>query len=303
MAVAALVPLTVGCAINYVKFGSLFGIPISSQLVYKDFGLSHQNGGKYFGLRYLPATLQAYLDPTNFRISSIFPFITLGPNPNGPVDGTQLFVRAPTASALVSMPLLVGAGLTGVISAFMPRRTVAMKTIRLLLVSAAVAAGPVMIFGWIYERFVAEFMPLLVLSSALGMVAIWRWMEMRSRTGRIWVVAAIGVLGAFGVWSNMGYAVMPDVNWTHTQLTNYLGVQRSVSDVTGHPLDHYVVVGHGFPANAPLGTLYIEGDCAALYVADENSPAGVYVTTSKWSLVERAPNNALCRSLLKSRSP
>ncbi len=300
VAMAALVPLAVGCAINYAKFGSFFGVPVSSQLLFKSYGFGRVNGGHYFGFRYLPATLQAYVDPTNFRVSSLFPFVTLGANRYGSIDATRLFATEPTASVLLSAPLLVGCGIAGLVSAFMARHKLELKPMRLLLVSAAMAAGPVMLFGWIYERFVADFMPFLVLSSALGMVAIWNLMDGRSRARRIWVAAAVALLGAFGVWSNMAYAITPDVNWTHAQLINYLEVQRSVSDVTGHPLDRAVVVGDHFPADAPLGTLYIKGNCAALYVADENTPSGLYVVNTVWSLVERAPDNAFCRSLLKS---
>ena len=31
-----------------------------------------------------------------------------------------------------------------------------------------------MVFGWMFERFVGDFVPLLVLASMIGMVDVWR---------------------------------------------------------------------------------------------------------------------------------
>jgi hypothetical protein len=305
LAVAGLVPLAIGCAINYVKFGSFFGIPISDQLLFHYYGLSHLNGGKYFGFRYLTSTLQAYVDPRNFRVTSLFPFTTLAPKPNSPIDATLLFVRAPTTSAVVSMPLLVGAGLIGVVAAFMRGRPPEVRALRFVLVAAAVAAGPIMIFGWIYERFVADFMPFLVLSSMIGMVAMWHYMQGRVRARRAALVVVVGVLGLFGFWSNMAFAITPNENWSQTQATNFVNMQRTVSSLTGHPIDHYVVVvgnEEGFFRPAPTGTLFIEGNCAALYVAYTDVPPGRFLPQTVWLLVQRAPDTGLCRALMKDRS-
>ena len=54
LACAGLVPLLIGCIIDLAKFGVLFGVPFSSQLVFKDFRLQAINGGNYFSLHWLP---------------------------------------------------------------------------------------------------------------------------------------------------------------------------------------------------------------------------------------------------------
>jgi hypothetical protein len=102
----------------------------------------------------------------------------------------------------------------------------------------------------------------------------------------------------------MGFAVTPgnpaaNNKWSETQLANYINVQRTFSDLTGHSLDHYVVVGSRFPGRAPMGTLYIQGNCAKLYIADENvTPGYVAIFNRDWLLVEQAPHAPICRSLL-----
>jgi hypothetical protein len=314
LALTALFPLLAGCAIDAAKFGILFGVPYADYTLGKALGYDHINGGQYFGLRYLPSTLQAYVDPANFRIRSIFPFITLPDNPSGEIAHTQLLARGATANVPVSMPLLFLFGLWGVVTAFSQRWTKAFGALRILIITSAASAGAMMIYSWIYERYVADFIPLLVLTSMIGMVDVWRRLDGRSRAARIRVPAVIGLLALFGLWANLGFAVTPDTDWSHTQLTHYIAAQKAVSDITGHPLDGYVVVGarcsgkpsrrplHNldceFPHSASSGTLFVRRHCAQLYVAVQGVPAGAYFPSSIWSLVERAPHTSLCRSLV-----
>jgi hypothetical protein len=305
LAVTALIPLVAGCAIDLAKFGILFGVPYSDYLLGRAF---HYNGSQYFSLRYVPSTIQAYIDPSNFRVSSIFPFITL---PSRPFSAL-LLSEGPTANVPVSMPLLFVFGSWGVVTSFTRGRANVFGALRILLVTSALSAGAMMIYGWIYERYVTDFIPLLVLASMIGMVDVWQRLAGCSRAARVRVPAVIGLLALFGVWANLGFAITPDPNWTQTQLTNYIDAQRTVSDITGHPLDHDVVVGThctlkrsspefadcDFPRPAPLGTLFVMGRCARLWVADQSVPTDLYYPPGYWSLVEQAPHTPLCHSLV-----
>ena len=164
LAVAGIVSLAAGCLIDLAKFGIPFGFPASSQLLFQAFGFAHLNSGHYWGLRYLPSTIQAYMDPTGLRVTSLFPYITLPDSPGHAIAHTLLFTRAPTASVPASMPLLFAASLWGVVVAFTRQHRPPVHALRLLLVAALIPAGAIMIFGWILERFVGDFMPLLVLA-------------------------------------------------------------------------------------------------------------------------------------------
>ena len=297
LALVSLVPLAIGCAINLMKFDLLFGVPYSDQLLFRYWGFSHVNGGKYIDPRYLPSTLQSYVDPTHFRLSSLFPYAVLSDVPTTHTRG--LFYTEPTASAPVAMPLLFLTGLWGVITAFRPHASLGLRGTRILLATSAATAGVVMVFGWIFERFVGDFMPLLVLASMIGTIDLWRRLGGRARATKTWALAAIGVLALWGFLANVGMAITPAEYWTRAQLSNYVEVQQKVSDISGHPLNGRVLVGKGGPPEpVPMGTLFIEGRCKELFIAYRTVKSfNIY---SPWLLVERAPDNPICHSLIGS---
>ena len=288
--------MAVGCAVDLMKFGLLFGAPLTNQLVYKEYHLG-RNGSQYFSLRNVPATLHAYLDPQNFRVRSTFPYIVLA----DPPDSTGLVETGSTSNALLSMPLIFATGIVGLVVPFRRRQPVPVRALRFLLVATAISFGVIMVFGWITERFVADFLPLLILSSMIGMIGLWQWMQGRSHTARAGLVVGTVLLAMVGLVANLGYSLTPDSTWTQTQLTSYVDAQRASSDVTGHPLNQTVVQGDHFPHPAAVGTLFIKGNCQELYVALETVPKTFTSITSNplaWKLIERAPRASLCRSLL-----
>jgi len=306
VAVAALVPLLVGCAIDFAKFGQLFSFPASRQLLYQTYGLEHINSGQYFGLRYLPATLQAYIDPFTLHLSTVFPYVTLPDVPAHPVAHTALFLRGPTAGVPFSAPLLFFVGLLGVVTAFTPGRPGIYGALRILLITTVLTGGTVMIFGWIVERFVSDFMPLLILSSMIGMIELWRRIGPASPGTKAVALTGIGMLTMFGVVANLGFASTPNKAWTPTQLANLVQAQRTLSDITGHPLDDRIAVATLPPWPAAMGTLWVDGHCRALFYAIGAPPRpdhplsaiAFWQEAAYWLPVERAPHTALCHMLL-----
>jgi hypothetical protein len=294
LAGAALIPLAIGCAINFAKFGQLFGVPFQDQILYKYYGLQNLNGGNYFSLYWLPRTIREYVDPANFRFTSLFPYIFL------PDASTQVFRADPTANVPLSMPLLFVSGMWGMITTFAPGRRAQFRALRLLLLASGVTAAVILIFGWIFERFAADFMPLLVLAAMIGMVDAWNRMVAHSRKSRTIVLVVAAALAWFGFWANMAFAITPWTTWNSVQTSNFINVQRTISDLTGHPLDNRVVTGSKFPQTAAQGTLFIQGDCKALYLAYA-SVTPSYVPQLSWLLVERAPQAPLCHSLVGKR--
>jgi hypothetical protein len=300
MLVAGLVPMAAGIAVDLAKFGIPFGVPVSAQLLFKAGGYIHINGGHYYSLRFVPSALQAYVDPTNLRFTSLFPYITLPDIPIHPVAHTVLFTRAPTASVVATTPLLVGAGAWGVITTFARHRDIVQRSLRILLIAMAATAGSAMIDGWILERFVGDILPLLMLAGMIGTVDIWRRLADRRRRVRLFALAVLVLLALFGAAANVGLAVTPAVGWTQGQLVRYVEVQRGFSDITGHPLSRDVVEGSSYPRPAPMGQLFIEGQCDALYVADQAPPNGFILPDLIWLPVERAPHTPICHSLIGS---
>ncbi len=282
----AVVPLVIGCAISYAKFGVLFGLPASDQIVVYGY-VSRLNHGNYFGLQFLPSTLLAYLRPDGLRLSSLFPFITRPSALAGSVGGVRLDGTDRVASVPSSMPLLFLFGLWGVISAFRPTPVGKSILIRILLVTTALATGTVLIFGWIGNRFSADFLPFLVLASAVGMVDVWRRMEGKGRRDRYFMIAAATVIGVFGIAANIGIASSYQPTLSSTQALHYVMFQKTISDVTGHPLAANIRRGNTLPDSAPAGQLFVAGNCAALYIAD--GTASSEFGPSNWHVVELGP--------------
>jgi hypothetical protein len=290
IAVIAVVVLAVGCAIDFAKFGLLFGVPFSDQELFGYFALQRINGGHYLSLHWLPNTLNAYINPTNIDFSSVFPYIFRRDVPS------TLFGGNATAGIPVSMPFLFVAGFWGAVTSFTPGRPTQFRALRLLLLSAAVPAAVIMIYGWIFERFVADFVPLLVLAAMVGVVDLWNRMGSVSRNGRKSLLLAGGAMAVLGFWANMSFALVPTNYWNAEQGSRFIEAQLSLSDVTGHPLAQRVVVGSKFPAPAPLGTVFVRGHCAALYIAYHTVRPG---TGGFFYLqVEKAPHTPTCHSLV-----
>ena len=131
MALAGLLPMVVGCAIDLAKFGLLFGAPLTDQLLYKEFHLG-QNGSQYFSLRNVPETLHAYIDPLTSRFRSTFPYILL----SDPLNSAKLVETGSTSNALLSMPLLFACGIVGVVAPFRRGQPKSVRALRFLLIAS-----------------------------------------------------------------------------------------------------------------------------------------------------------------------
>ncbi len=291
---AGLVSLVVGCAIDFARFNLLFGYPVSQQGIYKLFGGSHVNGGHIFSLHFLPTTLVTYLSPLNLRVLPVFPYLAIPALPHQ-IAHTSLFNSGNSSSVPASTPLLLALGIWGVIASFGPHRPMIVRSFRILLFAAAASAGAMLVYGAIYERFLGDFMPLLILASAIGLVDLWCRLDRNRRSVRI-VLPGIGVVALFGFVANMGIAIGPQANWSPTQLAHYVQAVQDFGDITGQPgLSGYLVRGNSFPGKAPMDQLFIDGRCRALYIADQAVPNGF---NDPWILVERAPHTPLCDSLI-----
>jgi hypothetical protein len=288
------VPLVIGCAINLAKFGLLFGLPTSGQIGAAAFGLAKY---KYFSVSYLPTTLHAYLQPGGLKLDDVFPYITMPPE----VHSTSVVTTDPTASLPVSMPLLFILGVWGTVCALRPRPSGKLSVMRLLLVAAALGGSVLMIWGAILERYLAEFLPFLILAGAVGFVDVWRRVERKRRRTRALVLGAMSILGLFSIAANFGISLSPTETWSSVQARNYVEFQKSISDVTGHPLAAYITRGEQRPFTwAPRGQLFVVGDCSALYLANGLGQSGIPNLGFGWSLVEKAPGSNLCRTLIGS---
>ena len=269
---AGVLALAIGSAINVMKFGTPFLPPNTVQLFTKVSQHRRQvlaaNGGRLFNLHFLPSTAWAYLRPTGLRLTSVFPFITLPAIPARGVGGVILDQTYRTASVPASMPLLFGLGIWGVVTAFRPHPIARVRLTRIPLIGAAAATAGVLVSAYISERYLTEFLTFLILASVIGVVDLWRRVDTRSRPVRTGVLIAVAGLALFGMAANVAVAATAERLVSGTdQVRGYVQLQKSISDVTGHPLNRNVIHGKQLPFWAPTDRLFIMGECDGLYVS------------------------------------
>jgi hypothetical protein len=270
---AGMIPFVIGCAVNWVKFGVPFGVDMGTQVFTnanqhrRDVLAAH--GGRLWSPRFVASTSWAYLRPNGLRLTSVFPFITLPATPAQGVQGAVLDQTYRTGSMTATMPLLFLLGAWGVVTVFRPRPIGRATLMRIPILAAAIATTGVLVWGYIAHRYVTEFVPLLVLAAVVGLADVWRRVDRRSRCVRGSTVTAVAAVGAFCLAANLGASSEPTdaIAWEGGRARSYVELQRSISDITGHPLDENVVRGEHLPQHAPAGRLFVLGDCDGLYLS------------------------------------
>ncbi len=286
-----LIALLVSCAVTYAKFGLPFGLPMADQVwtqinAHRRYFLA-ANGGKAFSLRFIPSTVWAYMDPGAIRFSSLFPFIAMPPTPAHAVGNVVLDQTYATPSFTATSPLLFLLGCWGLVTAFRPRGIGNVRLTRLILVGAAAATAGVLVWGYIAYRYVSDLMPFLIVASAIGLIDIWRRLEGKSHLLRRSVLGLVTALALFGIAANVAVAATPSTWFDQVQVANFVAQQE---DFTPGALAATVVRGNVLPYYAPAGTLFIAGNCNALYRSNGDSfttSPGQQIAHATWTPVEQ----------------
>lgn len=293
MVAVGLVPLAVSCAVDWAKFGILVGIPVADQ-VWSHINAHRAhflavNGGQAFSVAFLPSTLYAYLQPAGLHLSSVFPFITSPTAPAPALAGAVLDETYPTASMTATMPLLFLLSCWGLLAAFRPHPVGRARLTRLLLLASAAGASGALLLGVITERYLADFLPFLILASAVGLVDLWARVGGSSRGARTALVVVVAVVGLYSVAANVGVSLTPTSQWTTAQLKRFVTFQHQA---TPGPLKSTVRQGDTLPYWAPAGQLFAADRCSALYVSNGRSFAdvpGQLLQHFTWLPVEQGP--------------
>ena len=293
MVLVGLLPLAVSCAVNWSKFGLPFGIPLTDQ-VWTHINAHRQhflavNRGQAFSVAFLPSTLYTYLRPAGLHLSSVFPFITTPTAPAPALAGAVLDETYPTASLTATMPLLFLLSCWGLVAAFRPHPVGRARLTRLLLLASAAGAAGALLWGLITERYMSDFLPFLILASAVGLVDLWTRVGTKRRGARTALLAVVAGAGLFSVAANVGVSLTPTSQWTTAQLKRFVTFQHQV---TPGSLTSTVQQGDTLPYWAPAGQLFAADRCAALYVSNGRSfkdVPGQQLQHFTWLPVEQGP--------------
>jgi hypothetical protein len=288
LALAVVVPIVLYGAVNHAKFGTPFSVPFEQQFL-AHFSENHRlalaaNDGGMFGVQYLPTSIRSYFGPDPVQLSSLLPWVDF-PATREAIGDAVFAYRLPTASLPVSMPLLGALALLGLAGSVASRRigTPALATLRAPVVGTALAAVSTLAFAYVAHRYLADFLPAVVLLAAAGLQlairATTRW-ESKAAARAVWT--GFGVLVVVSLWFNVGLAVLyqnqlePGV--TDERFAAFARLQHRVHDIVpGGPAPD-VRRGRRLPETAgPAGRVAVVGDCDAAYISDG----------SRWIALER----------------
>jgi len=295
LAVATVVALGCFAWVNDAKFGTLFSVPFSTQLAVSDYpavkAVIHANGGTFLRLKYVPTGLLQYLRPDALRFTRLYPFVSFPP-PATLVGHVAYATRLPASSVTSTMPAFTVAGAIGVWAVFRSRRRRRTRrderpqpdlaVLRIPVLAAGVGIVGSLEIAYVAHRYLADWMPLLVLVGLAGLTVLVERARTMARWTRRSMVAVGCVLAAFGVLSNLALAILyqRELNWSTptSARAQFVSLREHVDrSLFGSPAHHVVRVA-GLPAVAPAGTLAVVGNCAALYQSGGD----------KWDAVEQS---------------
>ena len=286
LALAGLVPLAIGIAVNWAKFQHPYLFPLDKQ-VYTELSAQRRlaldaNGGDLVGARILPTTLVNYFRPDAVRFSGLFPYVTLPADPAPTYGGSVIDQSYRTGSVVAFMPLLFGLSIWGLVAMVRSGSRQATQALRVPMLGAMACGGPVLLYGYLAYRYTSEFMPILILSSAIGMASlVTKWSD-RTVTVKRRVLGAAVALSAFGAYANFASGVTAlSVSNPGPTLERYVRLQAKLGDATGQSFTSHISQGDSLSRTAEVDEIRILGDCDASF-ASNGDPYG------PWELLSMA---------------
>lgn len=272
--IAAAIPFVAFGVVNYVKFGSPFTLPNSRQL----FSLRNPhrqavlaaNGGSLFGLKFVPTTLFQYLRPDALGFDSLIPVIRF-PHRARNFGGYRFDAIEPTSSIPSSMPALTLLAIGGVIGSIRPPKVVgtSLAALRAPLVGALVGASVTLTLSYIAQRYLADFVPFIVIAAAAGLHLLVRWLTTRPRLVVPFVAGLAVLVLAAGVINTalaVDYHYLNEFQGESRFLREFVELQYAVhKDFPGGAAPN---IEHGSKLPRPplkRGTVFVIGDCDGAY--------------------------------------
>lgn len=293
---APVVPVAAMAAVNFVRFGTLLSVPFQQQVQTlidpSRPAFFAANGGGFFNLRFIPTTLFHYFQPAGVRPSGWFPFVEFPPP--GRVIGSATFDLVDrTASAPATMPALVLLAVFGAV--VVARRGTA--GLRVAAIGGAAGVLPMLVFGYVAHRYLADVVPLVVVLGVCGLAAL----PAPTSPGRRVALAGLALLALAGVWGNVGLGILQQRLWgplidpavVRTFVEDRLALDRRLG--LAEPVVHRAA--DGLPPAVGAGEFVVLGDCEALYL-ETGVPVGI-LPLAHWRSLERTGRSVAVRADLR----
>jgi hypothetical protein len=200
------------------------------------------NDGTLVGSQFIPTNVVQYFRPDAIRFSGSFPWVAF-PGPAEVLGSVRFDWVTPASSVPASMPLLTLLGIVGVVALLRPRRAAQLRALRAPVLGCIASGSVTVAFGFVAQRYLADFIPLFVLLALVGLFLFVSWAATRPRRANA-RAAWIGVVGlaVLSVWFSTGLAFA----WQEG-------------------LDTPVIRADAFPELRSMGTVLVLGDCDGLY--------------------------------------
>jgi hypothetical protein len=269
LAVACLVPAALYLAVNQIKFGEPWRLPLEkqvfSQIDPQRRAALEANDGSLFSAGYVPSTVWQYVRPDALEMDALAPWINF-PREQATVFGEAVFdTRDETSSVPATMPLWTALAVVGAVAIgrSLVRREARFAIMVIPVVGAAAGTIGVLTIGFIAHRYLGDLFPLVALLGLVGVEVVAEWSTSADRTRARAAAAGLVVLALWGVATNLALGLEYQrliapvdehtrtafVAWQHTLAKPASGWEGRVvgdvddlADVPGERGDMYVIV-------------------------------------------------------------
>lgn len=307
---AVLVAVVGYVGVNQARFGEPLRLPYETQTYVRISperqAVLAENGGSFFGLRFVPTTALNYVRPDAISLGRTFPFIGFGP-PATVIGDVRFDTIDPTASTTASMPALSVGAVAGVVLVVQAvRRRSPLRIMALPTAGAAVGALACLTIGYIAHRYQGDALPFLVIAT---LPVLHRIPLLGRRTRRVAVgAAALLVIGSIVANSALGLLyqrqVAPDV--PDALRAALVRDQLRADRLVPFARPPAVRWGDSLPAVVGQGEIFGLDDCAGLYWGSGDRWRGIERTpiTGGWTFDVTWPTDAVDpQPLLSSGGP
>jgi hypothetical protein len=283
VALAAAMPVLVYALVNVARFDHPFSVPWDQLADIRPARekMLEANDGSYFAPNYVPTALVAYLRPDGIDLERHFPWV-------GYRNSTWLFgdpaydVVDRTASLPVVTPLLLVLGTVGVVRLC---RRGSSGDWRVVTAAAAISLVPTVAIAFIANRYLSDFVPLLVVAGSIGTWVAVDYLRAASRRRR-----RVLVVGAFAL-AAAGFSVTAALTLQSQRLfilpnederRGFVALQRDIDETLSGDGADDVTIASALPRRArAAGSVIIVGSCDALFWSDGRA----------WHALERGPED------------
>jgi hypothetical protein len=296
LALTVVIPSALYVYVNYARFGHPWSLPISQHVTVLEAADQMRidalaaNGGSQFGLKFIPTNVLAMLRPDGIGLDGLFPWATFPP-PADIIGGVKFDTIDWSGSITATMPLLLLLTVVGAIGVFRRQADAAFPSLAVLRVPVlgAFAGGFVTLtIYFIAQRYISDFLPLLLLLGLVGLHMLLRAFAGADRSRLLVRAATVGVvvLAVISLWVNFSLALLYqrvfNVFLSPPERAAFIGFQHEIDELVPGRSRFDLGVGSVLPQPEPAlaDTLFVIDDCAGLYWSDGETWFGVERTAA-----------------------